>query len=136
MNKLLVALFASAFACVSASALAQTKPAPLPQGGADNDLMPITKMDTEQAKAARAAAKAKWDAMTPEQRAATRKAAQQKKVAEATALDFVASENMYYDTKMGAKDAAASKAQPVPTKAERVKEGAVLSKEASKGGGN
>ena len=125
MNKLIVALCASAFAFGSACALAQ----------GDNTMMPLTKMDTEQAKAARAAAKAKWDAMTPEQKAAARKAAQNKRLGEATALDHVASENMQYDAAMGKKEAAASKAQPVPTKQERQQYGTTLDKAGSKSGG-
>jgi FKBP-type peptidyl-prolyl cis-trans isomerase len=135
MNKLLVALFASAFVCVSASALAQTKPAPLPAGGADNTMLPLSKMSTEEAKAARAAANAKWAQMTPEERAAAKKATQAKNQASWTAVDETAS-GITYNQKKAAADAAAAKAQPAPTKAERVKEGAVLSKEASKGGGN
>jgi hypothetical protein len=123
MNKLIVALCASAFAFGSACALAQ--------GGADSSLKPLSKMETQDAKAARVAAKAKWDAMTPEQQAAARKAAQQKKLADATAMDMVATENMQYDAKQGAKDAAASKAQPVPTKAERQAEGTTMQKKAT-----
>src|SRR5271169_5252624 len=108
MNKLIVAIFAGAFAFGSLSALAD-----------DSDLKALSKMDTQDAKAARAAAKAKWDAMTPEQQAAARKAARQKKLADATALDEVANDNSQYNTKMGAADAAASKAQPKPTAAQR-----------------
>ena len=61
MNKLIVALCASAFAFGSVSAMADS-------GG--SDMKPLSKMETEEAKAARAAAKAKWDAMTPEKQAA------------------------------------------------------------------
>ncbi len=108
MNKLIVALCASAFAFGSVSAMA---------GG--NDMKPLSKMETDEAKAARAAAKAKWDAMTPEQQAAAKKAARAKKIQDATALDMVASENMQLDTAQAKKDAAASKTQPKPTKAQR-----------------
>jgi hypothetical protein len=107
MNKLIVALCASAFAFGSVSAMA------------GSDLKPLSKMETEQAKAARAAAQAKWASMTPEQQAAARKAARSKKLADANAMDVVATENMVYDTKQGAADAKASKAMPAPTKAER-----------------
>ena len=127
MNKLIVALCASAVALGSAYALAQ--------GGADNSMMPLSKMQTEDAKAARAAAKAKWDAMTPEQQAAARKAARSKRLMDATALDMVASENMQYDAKQGAADAKASKAQPVPTAKEKQQYGTTLDKAASKQGG-
>jgi hypothetical protein len=107
MNKLIVALCASAFALGSVSALA------------GNDMKPLSKMDTEQAKAARAAAKAKWDAMTPEQQAAAKKAAQKKRLADANALDMVANDNMQYDAKQGAVDAAKSKEMAKPTAAQR-----------------
>ena len=106
MNKLLVAVFASAFAFVSASALAD-----------DTSVMPLSKMDTDQAKAAKAAAQAQWAKMTPEEQAAARKAAQKKKLADANALDMIANEGTgRYDTKQGAKDAAASNEMPKATK--------------------
>ena len=109
MNKLIVALCASAFAFGSVSALA------------GSDLKPLSKMETEQAKAAKvAAAKAADEAAKKAGAdAAAKKAARQKKLSDATAMDIVATENMTYDTKQGAADAKASKAQPAPTKAER-----------------
>ncbi|HXX85117.1 MAG TPA: hypothetical protein VEN29_14185 [Casimicrobiaceae bacterium] len=130
MNKLLLALIASAFAFVSASALAQAPaPAPAPAKkdavptrpiASEGDVMPLSKMDTEQAKAARAAAKAKWDKMTPEEQAAYKKAAAKKKRDELTALEAVASETgPTFDAKKAKEEAAASKAQPLPTKQER-----------------
>ena len=125
MNKLIVALCASAIAFGSAYALAQ----------GDNTMMPLSKMQTEDAKAARAAAQAKWAKMTPEEQAAARKAARSKKLMDATALDQVASENMQYDAKQGAKEAAASKAQPVPTAKEKQQYGTTLDKAGSKQGG-
>ena len=108
MNKLLATLFASAFAVMSTAVLAD-----------DSSLMPLSKMDTQQAKQARTDAKAKWDKMTPEEQAAAKKAARTKKQSDLTALDAVASENMKYDAKQGSKEAAAAKAQPKPTKEER-----------------
>jgi len=107
MNKLIVALCASAFAFGSVSALA------------GNDMKPLSKMETQDAKAARATAKAHWDAMTPEQQAAAKKAARNKKLSDASALDMIANDNMQFDAAQAKKDAAASKAQPVPTKAQR-----------------
>ena len=108
MNKLLAALFASAFAFgITSSALAD-----------DSTMMPLSKMDTEQAKAARAAAKAKWDAMTPQQQEAAKKAARNKKLADANAIDMIASENMSYAPPSKAEQAA-SKAVPKPTKEQR-----------------
>src|SRR5207342_3245571 len=107
MNKLLVALCASAFAFGSASALA------------GNTMKPLSKMETEEAKAAKAAAKAKWDAMTPEQQAAAKKAARNKKLSDANAIDMIANDNMSYDAAQGKADAAASKAQPKPTPQQR-----------------
>ena len=120
MNKLLVALFASAFAFVSASALAD-----------DSSMMPLSKMDTDQAKAAKAAAQAKWAKMTPEEQAAAKKAAKSKKLADQTALDKLATQQMRYDTTKGAAAAAASKEVPKATKEERKKALAEQEKKAS-----
>jgi hypothetical protein len=110
MNKLLVALFASAFALISASALAQYAP--------DNTMQPLSKMDTEQAKAARADAAAKWAKMTPQEQAAAKKAARAKKLADANAIDMIANDNMQYVPPTKAEQAE-SKAVPKPTKEER-----------------
>src|SRR5450631_3929417 len=107
MNKLIVALCASAFAFGSVSALA------------GNDMKPLSKMETEQAKAARATAKAHWDSMTPEQQAAAKKAARNKKLSDASALDMIANDNMQYDAKQGAADAAKSKEIAKPTQQQR-----------------
>ncbi len=104
MNKLLVVLCASVFALASASLLAD-----------DSSVMPISKMDTQQAKAARDAAKAQWAKMTPEQQAATKKAAAAKNRESWTAIEQVSS-GIDYDATKGAKDAAASKAGPAPAK--------------------
>jgi hypothetical protein len=116
MNKLIVALCASAFAFGSASALA------------GNDMKPLSKMETQEAKAARAAAKAKWDKMTPEEQAAYKKQARAKKQSEQTALEAVAQESDRYNTKQGAADAAASKELPKPTKEQRAKDLSTLEK--------
>jgi hypothetical protein len=97
MNKLLVALFAGAFALISASALAQP----------DNTMQPLSKMDTDKAKAARA-----------------------KKLSEANALDMVANENMQYNPPTK-EEAAASKALPKPTKEQRQKDLAEQAKKSS-----
>jgi hypothetical protein len=121
MNKLIVALCASAFAFGSVSALA------------GNSMKPLSKMETQDAKAARAAAQAKWDSMTPEQQAAARKAARSKKLADATALDMVANDNMQFDAAQAKKDAAASKAMPAPTAAQRQKDLTTLEKKAGPG---
>jgi hypothetical protein len=117
MNKLLVALFASGFALVAMPAFAD-----------DSSLMPLSKMDTQQAKAARAAAKAQWAKMTPEEQAAAKKTARAKKQADLTALEAVAQEGAKYDAAQGAKDAAASKTQAVPTKEQRQKNSTNLEK--------
>ena len=112
MNKLLAALFASAFAFgMTSSALAD-----------DSDIKPLSKMQTDEAKATRDAAKKKWDAMTPQEQAAAKKAASHKKLSEATALDMVANENMMYNAKQGAAEAAASKQMAPPTKAQRAED--------------
>jgi len=141
MNKLLLALIASAFAFVTASAVAQT-PAPKPKPAtqaipSEGDVMPLSKMDTEQAKAARAAAKAKWDKMTPEEQAAFKKNMKQKKQQDLTALEAVASETgPVYNTKQAAEEAKASKAQPLPTKQERQADLKAQEKASKQGGGN
>ena len=113
MNKLLIALLAGAFSFFSVAAVAD-----------DSSVMPISKMDTQQAKQARADAKAKWDKMTPEEKAAARKAAAAKKQADLTAIDAVAQEgsSIKYDPKAGAKDTAGSKQVAKPTKEERQKD--------------
>jgi len=122
MNKLIVALCASAFALGSASALA------------GNTMKPLSKMETQEAKAARDAAKAKWDAMTPDQQAAARKAARNKKLSDANALDMVANENMQLNTAQAKKDAAASKELPKPDKAQRQQDLKSMEKTQQEGG--
>jgi acyl-CoA reductase-like NAD-dependent aldehyde dehydrogenase len=81
----------------------------------DSTMMPLSKMDTQQAKEARDAAKAQWAKMTPEERAATKKAAAAKNRDSWTAIEQVSS-GIEYDAKKGAKDVAASKAGPAPAK--------------------
>jgi hypothetical protein len=56
------------------------------QEGGDNA---PTKADTAALKAERASAKAKWDSMTPEQKAAMKKAAQQKKLSDLSAVEQI-----------------------------------------------
>jgi hypothetical protein len=119
MNKLLVALFAGAFATA------------IPAFADDSSLMPLSKMQTDEAKAARAAAKAKWDKMTPQEQEAARKAARSKKLMDATAIDYIASENMQYMPPSKAEQAE-SKALPKPTKEQRQKD---LSEQAKKSSG-
>src|ERR1700681_631246 len=75
-KKLIAALFAGAFAFASVSAMADDKTPPTP-------------VDQAKLKAERDAAKAKWAAMTPEHRTATRKAMQAKRVSELTTLEIV-----------------------------------------------
>lgn len=106
MNKLLVALFAGAFSFA------------LPAFADDSDIKPLSKMQTEEAKAARAAAQAKWNAMSPQEQAAAKKAARTKKLMDATAIDTIASENMNYIPPSKAEQAE-SKAVPKPTKEQR-----------------
>ena len=78
-KKLIAALFAGAFAFASATAIADDKTPPAP-------------VDQAKLKAERDAAKAKFAAMSPEEKAATRKASQAKRVSELTALEMVAQE--------------------------------------------
>ena len=75
-KKLIAALFAGAFAFASVSAVADDKTPPAP-------------VDQAKLKADRVAAKAKWDSMTPEQKAAMKKAAQAKKLSELSAVEQI-----------------------------------------------
>jgi len=133
MNKLLAALIAGAFAFVSASTLAQA-PAPKPKPAtqpipSEGDVMPLSKMSTDQAKAARAAAKAKWDAMTPDEQAAYKKAMKKKRQEDLTAFEAVASETgPTFDAKKASEEAKAQKNLPKPTAAERQKDLSTQSK--------
>src|ERR1700674_90010 len=105
-KKLIAALFAGAFAFASVSAMADDKTPPLPY-------------DQAKLKAERVEAKAKWDAMTPEQKAATRKAMREKRVSELTTLEIVGQENdnsPLADADMS-HDQAKSKAERVAAKA-------------------
>jgi hypothetical protein len=83
MNKLRVALFVSMFAFMAASALAD-----------DIDMKPMSGMSTEEAIAARKAARDHWSRMTPQERWQTVKAARGKKRDELTALDQYAKQQM------------------------------------------
>jgi cell division protein FtsL len=104
MNRLIVALMAGVFAVATSSVLA-------------DDKTPTPPVDQAKLKAEREAAKAKWAKMTPEEKAATRKAANAKKRADMTELEKMAQEGGdVFDAKQGAKDAAASKAGPSPAK--------------------
>jgi hypothetical protein len=80
MKKLLAALVVGAFAFASVSAVAQDKTAPQP-------------VDQAKLKAERDAAKAQYDKMTPEQKAATRKAMASKRLSELTAVEKVAQDD-------------------------------------------
>jgi hypothetical protein len=81
-KKLIAALFAGAFAFASVSALADDKTPPTP-------------VDQAKLKAERDAARAKFAAMSPEEKAATRKAMREKRVSELTQLELVAQEGDY-----------------------------------------
>jgi hypothetical protein len=55
--------------------------------GQNDDMMTMTKSETAQAKAAREAAQAKYATMTPDQKAAIRKSAQQKRLSDLDAME-------------------------------------------------
>ncbi len=55
--------------------------------GQDDDMKAATKSETADLKSEREASKAKWDAMTPDEKAAVRKAAQQKRASELNAIE-------------------------------------------------
>jgi hypothetical protein len=78
-KKLIAALFAGAFAFASVSAMA-------------DDKTPAQPFDQAKAKAERDAAKSKWAAMSAEEKAATKKAAQSKKVSDLSAVELLADE--------------------------------------------
>jgi predicted Fe-S protein YdhL (DUF1289 family) len=59
----------------------------------DNDMTAMTQSETAQAKAEHDAAKAKWAAMTPDQKAAVHKAAQQKHQAELSTIERAGQED-------------------------------------------
>lgn len=101
-KKLIAALFAGAFAFASATAIA-------------DDKTPAAPVDQAKLKAERVSAKAKWDAMTPEQKAATRKAMNAKKVSELSMLEMVAQEG----DSSAAETAAAGGASAATLKADR-----------------
>jgi len=110
MNKLILALTAGAFALGSTAAFAD-----------GSDLKPLSKAETEMYKQQRADAKAALEKMTPEERAAMRKAAATKKQYELSALEIAAQDG--YDSAGARKEAkisnAQSKAMPAPTKEEK-----------------
>jgi hypothetical protein len=102
MNKLLVALCASAFAFGSVPAVAagssmkssasvNTNKTP----DAAIDMRPLSTLDTDQTQAARARAKEHWAKMTPEEQAAAIKMARAKKKEELTALDEVSKQGFW-----------------------------------------
>lgn len=83
MNKLRVLLLLGTFALASASALAE-----------DIDMKPMAGMSTEEAIAARKAARDHWARMTPQERFQAAKAARGKNREELTALDQYARQQM------------------------------------------
>ena len=83
MNRLHISLLVGTFALMSASALAQSI-----------DMKPMSVMSTEEAIAARKAARDHWSRMTPQERFQTAKAARGKNREELTALDQYAKQQM------------------------------------------
>jgi hypothetical protein len=108
MNKLLAALAVGAFAFGSLPALAQDK----------TQSFILTPGEQARLKTERDAAKAKWAAMTPEEKAATKKAASGKRRSELTTVEEMSmgSGTEYFNAKEGAAATAASKAGPKPEK--------------------
>jgi hypothetical protein len=108
MNNLLAALVVGAFALGSLPALAQDK----------TQSFILTPGEQARLKTERDAAKAKWAAMTPEEKAATKKAASGKRRSELTTVEEMSmgSGTEYFNAKEGAAATAASKAGPKPEK--------------------
>jgi hypothetical protein len=103
MNKLLVALVASAFGSVAAMADDKTLAHPddkakRPQRAARAveyiERVPLSTLDIDQAKAARALAKERWAKMSPTQQMVTQEAAARKEQDRLTALDEVANQSI------------------------------------------
>jgi hypothetical protein len=111
MNKLLAALVVGAFAFGSLPALAQV-------GSDKTQSFILTPGEQARLKTEREAAKAKWAAMTPEEKAATKKAASAKRRSELTTVEEMSmgSGTEYFNAKEGAAATAASKAGPKPEK--------------------
>jgi hypothetical protein len=111
MNKLLAALVVGAFAFGSLPALAQV-------GNDKTQSFILTPGEQARLKTERDAAKAKWAAMTPEEKAAMRKAASGKRRSELTTVEEMSmgSGTEYFNAKEGAAATAASKAGPKPEK--------------------
>ena len=111
MNKLLAALVVGAFAFGSLPALAQAD---------KTQSFVLTPVEQAKLKAERDAARAKWAAMTPEQKSATRKAMQAKRVSELTTLEIVGQENDTSPTAEvdASQDQAKFKAERVAAKAQ------------------
>ena len=111
MNKLLAALVVGAFAFGSLPALAQAD---------KTQSFVLTPAEQAKLKAERDAARAKWAAMTPEQKSATRKAMQAKRVSELTTLEIVGQENDTSPTAEvdASQDQAKFKAERVAAKAQ------------------
>lgn len=111
MNKLLVALVVGAFAFGSLPALAQVV-------SDKTQSFVLTPGEQARLKVERDAAKAKWAAMTPEEKASTKKAASAKRRSELTTIEEMSmgSGTEYFNAKEGAAATAASKAGPKPEK--------------------
>jgi len=110
MNKLILALIAGAFTLGATAVFAD-----------DSDMKPLSAAETKAYRAQRAEAKAALEKMTPEQRAAMRKASAGKKQSELSVMEQMNQDG--YDSagaRVEAKAAVAqSKAMPAPTKAEK-----------------
>jgi hypothetical protein len=110
MNKLILALTAGAFALGSTAAFAD-----------GSDLKPLTAAETNMYKQQRADARAALEKMTPEERAAMRKASAGKKQYELSAMEMANQDG--YDASGARKDAKASvaqsKAMAAPTKEQK-----------------
>ncbi len=108
MNKLFAALIVGAFALGALPAMADDK----------TRSFVLTPAEQGRLKAERTAAKAKFAAMTPEEKAAMRKSAAAKKREDLTDVEELSmgSGTEYFTAKEGAAATAASKAGPKPSK--------------------
>jgi hypothetical protein len=110
MKKFVMAICAATFAAGAGSALAD-----LTDPWGQMLMKPLTAEETAKAKAERDAAKAKWAAMTPDQRAAVSRSMRDKKLVDLNAMELVAQDNGMAD--VTAADTVQAKAEREAAKA-------------------
>ena len=88
MTRLVIAILAAISACATSMAIAQVNLTPSDQAlYSGMDVKVMTPEETAKFRAQRDAAKAKWDAMTPEQKAAVTQSARNKKLSDLNQME-------------------------------------------------